>query len=125
MNGDKMSRTRSLLLARWRRAPRVASEQDKGTVSPPVPKPLSPSEWDEASLFRQFEAEIRGAVAQPTADALCRILAAPRAAVLNERTPKSRAEILAKLDLVEDVLDAVLLAGRVPSEDVENGRAPP
>lgn len=79
---------------------------------------------DEETLLRELEAEIRRAVPRTTADTLCGILAAPRAGS-SELTQEIRAALLAKLDLVEDVLDAVLLAGRGHGDAGESERGPP
>ena len=149
MRRDEVSRNRSVLLARWRDAAAVAREPgESGARFTPlpidaaarVPAPtLAATEdgasstneatrfapaRDEETLIRQLEAEIRRAVPRTTADTLCAILAAPRARA-SELTPEIRAAILAKLDLVEDVLDAVLLAGRGHREAAESEREPP
>ncbi len=133
MHGDEISRNRALLLARWRGAASVADAREQAPVSPTPAlsdaAPVNPTAEGEvasvASSMERFEAEIRNSVPQPAADALGRILAPARAAVTGELTPEARAEILLKLDLVEDILDAVLLAGRAVHEDAEKEREPP
>jgi hypothetical protein len=105
MRRDEVSRNRSVLLARWRDASAVR-ERGEGDACPAP----APSSRDDVALLDRLEAEIRRSVPRSTADTLCRILAAPRAGA-SELSPEIRAAILSKLDLVEDVLDAVLLAG--------------
>ena len=78
---------------------------------------------DEASLLRRFEEEILRVVPRPTADALCRLLAAPRDALLRQRSEENRAQMLAQLDLIEDVLDAALLAGTSATQGQDQGSA--
>jgi hypothetical protein len=121
MRGDEVSRNRSVLLARWRAAAALERAPARVSESPPPSevKPFTPGAGDEATLFQRFEEELRSALPRAAADTIGRILAAPRAAVLTERTPESLAVILSKLDLVEDVLDAILLAGGAPSGEAE------
>jgi hypothetical protein len=111
------------MLARWRDAAKRAGEAGAVVVSPvvvehaaevepspaPLAEPLSPP--DDVTALAQLEEELTRAVAAPTAEAIGRLMAMPRAALLSERTAESRAKLLAALDLVEDVLDAVLLTG--------------
>jgi hypothetical protein len=134
MHGDKNSRNRSLLLARWRGAAVVAHERSQApesSLTPALPDGAPMDVTGEgkvtsvSALLRQFEAEIRSSVPQPAADALGRILAPVRAAVTSELAPETCREILVRLDLIEDVLDAVLLAGRADREDTEKEREPP
>jgi hypothetical protein len=114
------------MLARWRDAAKRASEAGAIVVPPvvveraaevefapaPLAEPLSPAAPpDEVTALAQLDEELTRAVAAPAAEAIGRLLALPRAALLSERTAESRAELLAALDLVEDVLDAVLLTG--------------
>jgi hypothetical protein len=118
MSGDKLSRSRSLVLARWRGAADVARERAE---SPAVHAPEAPekADADAAELFRRFEAEVLAAVPAPMAVTLRRLLDAPRAAVSSEANPENYEKILAALDLVEDVLDAVLLTGAAASPGTE------
>ena len=46
-------------------------------------------------------------------------------AATSELSPEMRAAALSKLDLVEDVLDAVLLTGRGQRDEAEKEREPP
>lgn len=87
----------------------------------PPSKPEAP--LNEAALFRRFEEEIQRVVPRPTAEVLCRLLAAPRDALLRERSEENRAQMLAQLDLIEDVLDAVLLAGAASADQGGQGSA--
>lgn len=120
MTGEGLSRSRSILLARWRGAAgavRVASH-----AAPAEPAPAKAS---AAELFRLFEAEALGAVGPAMADVLRRLLEAPRADVSSEPNPESYAKGLAALDLVEDVLDAILLTGSVTRRDAQqSGKEP-
>lgn len=114
MRADEFSRHRSILLARWRGAA-VANEAEivepRDASASPALVPL-----DEADLFAAFDTELLNSVAQPMADMLRRILAAPRAAFLHEGNAKQREDLLCALDQVEDVLDALLFAGTSVSD---------
>jgi hypothetical protein len=112
MRGDELSRSRSLLLARWRGAPSLVRE----TLQAPAPAP-APARASAAELFRLFEAEALRAVGPALADTLRRLLEGPRAAVSCEPDPQSYVKALAALDLVEDVLDAVVLTRSEPRRD--------
>jgi hypothetical protein len=114
MRGDELSRSRSLLLARWRGAPSPVRE----TLQAPAPAPApAPARASAAELFRLFEAEALQAVGPAMADTLRRLLDGPRAAVSCEPDPQSYVTALAALDLVEDVLDAVVLTRSEPRRD--------
>jgi hypothetical protein len=58
------------------------------------------------------------------ADTVRRLLEAPRADVLREPTPENYAKLLSALDLVEDVLDAVLLTGPASGRNAEKSQEP-
>jgi hypothetical protein len=120
MRANETLRHRSGLLARWRDSAAVAPGTNDPVASLAVdasavegphrtaqPSALS----DEGTLLRQLEEELLNAVGQPTTDTLLRLLAAPSAALLAERSPEHRQEMLAQLDVLEDVLDALLLTG--------------
>lgn len=123
MRRDQSIRNRSVLLTRWRGAARVISDASSDATPPAARSPevpsLAPSSNDEETLFGLFEADILSSVAEPMARVLLRLLAPPREAVLAERSEAKRAQILAQLDLVEDVLDAVLLAGGASLDGAE------
>jgi hypothetical protein len=122
MRGETPSRSRSPLLARWRGA--VGVVRDRGPESPDPARPYRPAAGDAAALFQSFEAELQHAVAQPMADTVRRLLEAPRADVLREPTPENYAKLLSALDLVEDVLDAVLLTGPASGRNAEKSQEP-
>jgi hypothetical protein len=149
MRGEEVRRNRSVLLARWRGAAAVVRDRNEraspskalptGAVEVP-PEPLfalahrdaaesparpdfAPSGRDELTLLQELEAEIRRAVPSAMAQTLSRLLAAPRAGA-TELTEEIRAALLSQLDLVEDVLDAVLLAGGQAGHS-EKERDPP
>lgn len=87
--------------------------------APAVPAKARPS---TAELFRLFEEETLDAVGPAMSATLRRLLEGPRAAMSSGPDPESYANVLVALDLVEDVLDAVLLTGAQPrraSEDSE------
>jgi hypothetical protein len=113
MRGDSSDRNGSGLLSRWRGALRVVGEPP-AVGSPTVarsPAPvLAPPPASAAALYALFEQEIVIAVAPPMADTLLRMLAPTRDAVLADPSEANRAASLAQLDLLEDVLDALLLA---------------
>jgi hypothetical protein len=132
MRGDEDSRSRSLLLARWRGAggvvrarapvavpstaapelePRAAIGEPAVTAAEPAGR-ARPA--DEATLFGEFEAELQAAVSAPMARTLHALMEGSKSAWQTARTPENRAKILAALDQVEDVLDAVLLTGAAP-----------
>src|SRR5512138_682355 len=131
MRGEEVRRNRSVLLARWRGAGATGpASREPALVFPSddarsrgTPAYFAPSARDELALLQELEAEIRRAVPRATADTLCRILAAPRAGA-SELTEEIRAALLSQLDLVEDVLDAVLLTGG-PAGHAETEREPP
>lgn len=66
---------------------------------------------DEGTLFREFVAEILGVVGSPLAEKLSGVLAHPWASLQSAGTPENRAKVLSVLDLVEDLLDALVLLG--------------
>ena len=120
------TRESQTMLARWRDAAKRVGVAGTIVVSPvvveraaevefalaPLAEPLSSAAPpDEVTALDELDEELTRAVAAPTAEAIGRLLALPRAALLSERTAESRAELLAALDLAEDVLDAVLLTG--------------
>lgn len=123
MRRDPIGRSQSMLLARWRDAAggagaasaeivsRAEIERATGVELAPVPRAELAAPPDEATAFAQLEEELSRAVAAPVAEAIARLLAAPRAARANERTAESGEQLLSALDLVEDVLDAVVLTG--------------
>lgn len=96
MRADEITQPRSLLLARWRRA-----------VVPDVPEPLqfapaeTPAAVDVVTLRARFEAELAESVPASVAESVRRLLATAGAE-----------DLLATLDVVEDVLDAALLSQR-------------
>jgi hypothetical protein len=85
--------------------------------APATPVKAKPS---TAELFRSFEEEALAAVGPALSDTLRRLLAGPRAALSSEPDPESHASVLVALDLVEDVLDAVLLTGAKPRRESED-----
>jgi hypothetical protein len=114
MRGDELSRSRSLLLARWRGA---AGAVRATTHAQAV---AAPARQSTAELFRLFEEEALDAVGPAMSETLRRLLETPRAALSSARDPDSYANVLVTLDLVEDVLDAVLLTGSRPQRDSED-----
>lgn len=132
MRGDDTRRNRSVLLARWRDAAGVvhdsgaaraqeaaadapATATPKNDLPAPLDVPLLGAEPDAATLLEQFEVELARSVAPTLADAIRRMLAPARADWSSLRNAESRSALVAVLEQVEDVLDAVLLTGAAPS----------
>jgi hypothetical protein len=112
MRGDETTQSRSALLARWRDA---AGVRDSAVAAPaPVETPVVAAALDAATLLEQLESELLRSVPRATADAVLRMLAPSRAAWSSEPNAESRAKMLAVLEQIEDVLDAVLLTGAAP-----------
>ncbi len=113
MRGDLSGGNRSVLLTRWRGASAVVRPVTEPAVvtalevPPAVPAGRA---HDLAASLLEFELEISNSVAQPMADALFRLLAPSRDALLTEPSAANQTACLARLDLLEDVLDAALLA---------------
>lgn len=135
MPGDSRGRSRSALLTRWRGAVRLVREQNSVAPESAEPAAAEPAEATEIALapamenlaasFSLFEAELLNAVARPTAEKLLQLLAPSRTAVLTDRNAATCATSLAQLDLLEDVLDALLLVKKDAAEGVDPGPAPP
>ena len=124
MRGDPSARNRSVLLTRWRAAPAVVHESSPALAASFTVTP-APATSDEAALFSQFEAEIRASLSPAMATTLLRMLSASRTAVLAARSPATCAASLRQLDLLEDVLDALLLSDTQPSQPPEGERRAP
>ena len=133
MRGDSSGRNRSALLTRWRGALRVVRERESFASPPIEPAPavtgaaaeleLALATADDAASFNRFEMAILSAVARPMADKLIALLAPSRAAVLTERNAATCAASLVQLDLLEDVLDALLLVNAAAGDGAEPGSA--
>lgn len=97
-------------IARWRgSALPVREERAEPAPVPPLVADSGPA--NAAVLLAAFEAEVRSAVPEPMAEVVCQLLSAHKLRYLTASTAENRAQLLTALDLVEDVLDALLLAG--------------
>jgi hypothetical protein len=124
MRGEKSSTSRSLLLARWRKGgSEPPAPPARQTTVLPEPAP-SARRADEATLFRDFEAELTAAVAEPMARTLCGMLQDSKTAWQAARTPENRVKVLSALDHLEDILDAVLLTVAARSSEAGTGGEP-
>ena len=102
---DDPSLERATLMARWRRAAPFVH-----TARPVAAPRQAPVAADTATLLGAFEVELLGAVPAPMAEVLRGLLTRPGASFLAEPNAENRAKLLTAFDLLEDVLDALLLA---------------
>lgn len=140
MRGDDVCRNGSVLLARWREAARLEGaslaeplqgeptetaldEEQASALAPPSAE--APSLGEVVTRLDELEAAIGEVVPSPSAQALVQILAGARAALVAQPNLDACRALLAELDLVEDVLDAVLLTGPELSQAPGREREPP
>jgi len=115
MRREEASRNRSVLLARWRDASSAISTPAALSVVPVVAELRPVVEPAARESLEQFQTELARSVAPSVAQAVGRLLAPSCAAWAEAPSAESREALLAALDVVEDVLDAVLLTGGRPA----------